>query len=83
MVPNRTALKGAKEEPAMTKDSMFFIGLDLGDKNSYVVILGREGELIEEAPMASTPTAFQSSLGNWIPARWQWRWAATPGGAAK
>jgi predicted NBD/HSP70 family sugar kinase len=59
MIPNLNALKGAKEDPAMTKDSTFFIGLDLGDKYSYLAILDGDGEPIEEARLPSTPSAIE------------------------
>ena len=39
----------------MIKNSMFFIGVDLGDKYSYLAILDQAGELIEEARLPSTP----------------------------
>ena len=31
----------------MYNNSTFFIGVDLGDKHSYIVILDQDGELIE------------------------------------
>jgi transposase len=33
---------------------MFFVGLDLGDKHSYIAILDQDGELIEETRLPST-----------------------------
>jgi predicted NBD/HSP70 family sugar kinase len=32
----------------MNKNSIFFVGLDLGDKFSYIAIVDEEGEEIEE-----------------------------------
>src|SRR4030067_210253 len=43
------------EEPAMFKNSMLFVGLDLGDRHSHLVILDQDGELVEEARMPTTP----------------------------
>jgi len=37
---------------------MFFIGLDLGDKHSYLAILDQEGELIEETRLPTTKASF-------------------------
>src|SRR3990172_13385187 len=42
------------EEPAMFKNSMLFVGLDLGDRHSHLVILDQDGELVEEARMPTT-----------------------------
>ena len=53
----------------MNKDSMFFIGVDLGDKYSYLAILDQEGELIEEARLPSTPGAFQRKFSHLDPCR--------------
>lgn len=43
----------------MNKDSMFYIGLDLGDKFSYLTTVDPEGELIEEARLPTTRASFQ------------------------
>ena len=68
MFPNLYALKGAKmEEPAMFNNSTFFIGIDLGDKHSFVTILDSEGELVEETRLPTTRTAFQRKFSS-IPA---------------
>lgn len=48
---------------------MFFIGVDLGDKFSYMVILDPEGELVEEARLPSTPDAFQRKFRQLHPSR--------------
>src|SRR4030067_950954 len=38
----------------MNKNSIIFVGLDLGDKLSYIALLGRDGALIEETRLPST-----------------------------
>jgi transposase len=43
----------------MFNNSTFFVGLDLGDKFSYLTIVDPEGELIEEARMPTTRASFQ------------------------
>jgi len=43
----------------MNKISMFFVGLDLGDKLSYITIIDQEGELIEESRLPTTRASFQ------------------------
>jgi transposase len=48
---------------------MFYVGVDLGDKYSYLAILDREGELIEEARLPSTPGAFQRKFRHLDPSR--------------
>jgi len=50
----------------MFKNSTTFIGLDLGDKHSHVVILDSDGGLIEESRLPTTRASFQrkfSTLG--------------------
>ena len=42
----------------MFNNSTTFIGIDLGDKHSYLVILDQEGELIEESRIPTTQNAF-------------------------
>ncbi len=42
----------------MNQNSMFFIGLDLGDKHSYLTILDQEGELVEETRLPTTKASF-------------------------
>ncbi len=42
----------------MFKNSTFFIGLDLGDKFSYITIVDQDGELIEESRLPTTKTSF-------------------------
>jgi len=38
----------------MFKNSMLFVGLDLGDRHSHLVILDQDGELVEEARLPTT-----------------------------
>jgi transposase len=46
------------EEPAMFKNRTVFIGIDLGDKYSAVVILDQDREVIEESRIPTTQKAF-------------------------
>jgi len=48
---------------------MFFIGLDLGDKYSYLTILDKEGELIEESRLPTTKASFQRKFSSLQPCR--------------
>ena len=43
----------------MNKNSMFFVGLDLGDKFSYITIVDQDGEMIEESRLPTTKASFQ------------------------
>jgi transposase len=43
----------------MLNNSTFFVGLDLGDKYSYVSILDQEGDLIEESRLPTTKASFK------------------------
>ena len=43
----------------MNKNSMFFVGLDLGDKFSYITIVDQDGEMIEESRLPATKASFQ------------------------
>jgi transposase len=51
----------------MISNSTFFIGIDLGDKHSFVTILDQEGELVEETRLPTSRTAFQRKFSS-IPA---------------
>ncbi len=53
----------------MNKNSMFFVGLDLGDKYSYIAILDKEGELIEESRLPTTKASFQRRFSTLQPCR--------------
>ena len=53
----------------MNKNSMFCIGLDLGDKFSYIMIVDQEGELIEESRLPTTKTSFQRKFSTFQPCR--------------
>ena len=48
----------------MNKNSMFFVGLDLGDKFSYIIIVDQDGELIEESRLPSTKASFQRKFSS-------------------
>jgi transposase len=48
----------------MVKDSMTYIGLDLGDKNSHVVILDSDGGLIEESRLPTTRASFERKFAS-------------------
>ena len=48
----------------MFKDSTTYIGVDLGDKQSHVVILDSNGEMIEEARLPTTRSAFQRKFSS-------------------
>ena len=43
----------------MNKNSMFFVGLDLGDKFSYITVVDQDGGLIEESRLPTTKASFQ------------------------
>ena len=53
----------------MNKNSMLFVGLDLGDKYSYITILDKEGELIEESRLPTTKASFQRKFSTLQPCR--------------
>jgi len=46
----------------MFNDSMLFIGLDLGDRMSDLILLDPEGELIEESRLPTSPASFQQKV---------------------
>ncbi len=43
----------------MNKNSTIFLGLDLGDKFSYIVILNQDAEVIEETRLPTSKSAFK------------------------
>jgi len=53
----------------MVKDSMLFVGLDLGDKRSDVFILDSEGGLIGETRIPTTEAAFRRKFASLSPCR--------------
>jgi hypothetical protein len=53
----------------MNKISMFFVGLDLGDKHSYIANLDHEGDLIEESRLPTTKDSFQRKFSTLQPCR--------------
>lgn len=42
----------------MINNSTFFVGLDLGDKHSYIATINRDGNLIEETRLLTTQKSF-------------------------
>jgi transposase len=53
----------------MNKNSMYFVGLDLGDKLSYIAILNEDGELIEETRLPTTKSSFHQRFSTLPPCR--------------
>jgi transposase len=53
----------------MNKNSMYFVGLDLGDKHSYIAILNQDGELIEETRLPTTKASFHQRFSMLPPCR--------------
>jgi transposase len=53
----------------MNKNSMYFVGLDLGDKYSYIAILDQDGELIEETRLPTTKASFHQRFSMLPPCR--------------
>ncbi len=53
----------------MNKNSTIFVGLDLGDKFSYIVILDQDAEVIEETRLPTSKSAFQRKFSNFPPCR--------------
>ena len=55
-------------EPATIKDSMLFVGLDLGDRWSWLQVLDQEGEVVEESRLPTSESALRrkfSTTGRW------------------
>jgi len=48
---------------------MFFVGLDLGDKFSYITIVDQDGEMIEETRLPTTKASFQRKFSTLQPCR--------------
>jgi transposase len=53
----------------MFNNSTVFIGIDLGDKHSVVIILDQDGEVIEESRIPTTQTAFTRKFSSFHPSR--------------
>ena len=53
----------------MLNNSTFFIGLDLGDKLSYIAILDQDGTLIEETCLPTTKASFHQRFSMLPPCR--------------
>ena len=53
----------------MNKISMFFVGLDLGDKLSYITIIDQDGEMVEESRLPTTKASFQRKFSTLQPCR--------------
>jgi len=51
------------------KNSMYFVGLDLGDKFSYIAILNEDGELIEETRLPTSKSSFHQRFSLLPPCR--------------
>src|SRR3990170_2101353 len=48
----------------MFNNSTFFIGLDLGDKQSHIFVLDPKGEVIEESRLPTNPTSLQRKFAS-------------------
>jgi transposase len=53
----------------MNKNSMLIVGLDLGDKFSYITIVDPDGELTEESRLPTTKASFQRKFSALQPCR--------------
>ncbi len=53
----------------MNKNSTIFVGLDLGDKFSYIAILDQDAEVIEETRLPTTKSAFKRKFSSLSPCR--------------
>lgn len=53
----------------MFNNSTIFIGIDLGDKFSVIVVLDQDGELIEESRIPTTQNAFTRKFASFSPSR--------------
>jgi transposase len=53
----------------MFNNSTVFLGIDLGDKFSYVVVLDKDGEVIEESRIPTTKNAFTRKFNSFHPSR--------------
>lgn len=43
----------------MNEDTMLFVGLDLGDRQSDLALVGKDGELVKESRVPTTPAALE------------------------
>ena len=48
----------------MNKNRTIFVGLDLGDKFSYIAVLDQDVEVIEETRLPTTRSAFKRKFSN-------------------
>jgi transposase len=53
----------------MLNNSTFFVGLDLGDKHSYMTIIDQEGELVEETRLPTTKASLRRKFSTLQPSR--------------
>jgi transposase len=53
----------------MFNNSTVFVGIDLGDKFSYIVIRNKDGEVIEESRIPTTKSAFTRKFTSSTPSR--------------
>ena len=66
----------------MLNNSTTFIGLDLGDKYSYLTILDQDAEVIEETRLPTSKSAFRESSPAFLRAGLPWKSAHNPAGLA-
>jgi len=53
----------------MSNNSIFFIGIDLGDKNSVVIVLDQDGEVVDESRIPTTMKSFNRKFGDFSTCR--------------
>ncbi len=54
---------------AATTSTTLAIGIDLGDRQSYVCVLDADGEVVEESRIATTPKALRARFESLAPTR--------------
>jgi len=70
MVSKISALKDAKRRNRLIfNNSTVFVGIEIGDKFSYIFILNKDGEVIEESRIPTTKNAFTRKFSNFHPSR--------------
>jgi transposase len=53
----------------MNKNSTIFVGLDLGDKFSYITTIDQDGEMVEETRLPTTKASFQRKFSTLQPCK--------------